>query len=414
MTSDPDLLRRWQGMASQNNTIQQSSFSSMVLNGTEMKGANNMVSKQTRYTKTNRRKKGMKTRSGILTLIPESLKNKSYLDYYRQRLQYYQPTLWSDWSLPILETNIAAFIALNKYAGFPDYLFSTEKLDQPLNISGWEDVAYYTEFTGFDVVLPDNIDDYAGVYLPYNRFAASSERYRVAKAYTDNYSGFALIPLWTESEDWVRTQVSLTSPTYFIANVCTGITGKGTGAELLTNIDNLYMGFCNHLSFDRNGVLYQSNYFATTIVNTNAPLTTSQAIKWYKALVPGNSLVLAKSIVNYDHFGATQPLLHYAEFVGNTGTSGWSPLGDAVVNTDNNSPPLVFSWVSKDASGEPNIITTESITGTPQQPTIMGRSTTDNDRVIFWKGDWLRYADNPAYSSYANRKLAEALVDYEW
>lgn len=55
MTQPQEVLRNYQQLLSNNNNVQQTSFSSMVLNGAEVRGANNLVSKQTRYTRSKKK-----------------------------------------------------------------------------------------------------------------------------------------------------------------------------------------------------------------------------------------------------------------------------------------------------------------------------------------------------------------------
>ena len=51
MTSDPELINKYKQQALGINTIQQTSFSSMSVNNTELKGGTNLVSKQTKITR---------------------------------------------------------------------------------------------------------------------------------------------------------------------------------------------------------------------------------------------------------------------------------------------------------------------------------------------------------------------------
>ena len=51
MTQPQEVLRNYQQLLSTNNSVQQTSFSSMVLNGIEVRGGNNLVSKQTKYVR---------------------------------------------------------------------------------------------------------------------------------------------------------------------------------------------------------------------------------------------------------------------------------------------------------------------------------------------------------------------------
>lgn len=417
MTSDPDLLRRWQGMASQNNTIQQSSFSSMVLNGTEMKGANNMVSKQTRYTKTNRRKKGAGRKSGILTLIPEEFENFSWLDYLEYHNYFSQ--FFGGTAPPLTDTQKGDLISLNLYMGIPAYLFSNEKIDVPAGVSGWEDVVYFSD-KDFPVELPKEVENYAAIYVPFE--VTPNSRFYTEQAFASEYDGFSLLPL---TNTLIEGLVSLTgnyrhcNGVTFSKAAPTTSTPPNQEESVLNAEEIIYTSFCEALNFLDDGFLPFQNWFQTSIAGVNAlTKTTSEYKTWWR--VPsdeGAGVALDTTIFN--HLGNAKPTLNYAFLsFGDYNRLAYTPNGNVLSYAS--MITNVYGSVSKEATaieGEYYTKTTDQSVNVPANfytPTIGKGSSFIFNKAIIWKGDWLRYADKSAYSSYANRKLAEALVDYEW
>ena len=75
MTSDPELINKYKQRAIVNNTIQQTSFSSMSINGTELKGGTNLVSKQTQITHRRKRTESIVIKGGVVFLFIKSEQN---------------------------------------------------------------------------------------------------------------------------------------------------------------------------------------------------------------------------------------------------------------------------------------------------------------------------------------------------
>lgn len=420
MTSDPDLLRRWQGMASQNNTIQQSSFSSMILNGTEMKGANNMVSKQTRYTKTNRRKKGAGRKSGILTLIPEEFENFSWLDYLEYHNYFSQ--FFGFGTPPLTDTQKADLISLNLYMGIPAYLFSNEKIDVPAGISGWEDVVYFSD-KDFPVELPKEVENYAAIYVPFE--VTPNSRFYTEQAFASEYDGFSLLPLlgYTLIEGLVsygyNPGTGHNSGVVFSKASPTTSTPPNQEENILGIGENIYTGFCDSITFQDNGFVAYQNWFQTSIAGINAPAKTTSSNKIWHRVPFSEEAGVALDTTIFNHLGNAKPTLNYAFLsLGDYNRLAYTPTGNAISYASMTTN--VYRSVSKEATaieGEYYTKTTDQSVNVPANfytPTIGKGSSFIFNKAIIWKGDWLRYADKSAYSSYANRKLAEALVDYEW
>lgn len=81
MTSDSELINKYKQRAIKNNTIQQTSFSSMSVNGTELKGGTNLISRQTQITYRNKQQV-INFKSSVIFLLKKFEKDYAVTELY--------------------------------------------------------------------------------------------------------------------------------------------------------------------------------------------------------------------------------------------------------------------------------------------------------------------------------------------